>query len=207
MNIDYNALRKQIQQIAAEDIKVLSADSLRLYASDVKDCFEKYISAQVNATYTETVDRIQEDKQLGFINLETGYVVSMKKWINNNPMPIPPTGMENYDSAQPAEAEGLNLREVVKRKEVQATALGTVISIGLFVAGHTFIAMLTETLAIGGGIYGHNMRKATAREIDTRKKQELQEHVNAFIATVENNAIEWAKAANKQSGAILAKFD
>lgn len=47
------------------------------------------MSSQVKVTYKELIDIIPEEKQLEFINLESGYVMSMTKWINENPMAIP----------------------------------------------------------------------------------------------------------------------
>lgn len=78
MNIDNNILKGKIKEIAQNDLKIISASSLKLYATDVQDTFVKYISSQIKNTYNELVDSISEEKQIDFINLNTGYVVSMK---------------------------------------------------------------------------------------------------------------------------------
>lgn len=207
MNIDYNALRAQIRQIAQEDIKVISSSSLKLYASDVRENFKKYISAQVKETYKQLVDTIPEDKQLEFINLETGYVISMTKWINDNPMTLPTIDIEEDDEEKESVISGdIDLRELVHRKEVQIVGVGTAVSFLLLVSGFKIWALLAESLAIACGIYEYNNQREMTREVNIRKEQELQAKVNAFISGVETNAIEWTKSANEQSDFILSKF-
>lgn len=207
MNIDYNSLKAQIRQIAQEDIKVISSSSLKLYASDVRDNFKKYISAQVKETYKQLVDTIPDEKQLEFINLETGYVISMTKWINNNPMTLPTIDIEEDDDEKESVVAGdIDLRELVHRKEVQIVGVGTAISFLLLVSGFKIWALLAESLAIACGIYEYNSQREMTRNVNIRKEQELQAKVNTFISLVETNAVEWAKAANEQSNLILSKF-
>lgn len=207
MNIDYNFLRAQIRQIAQEDIKVISSSSLKLYASDVRENFKKYISAQVKETYKKLVDTIPDEKQLNFINLETGYVISMTKWINDNPMPLPTIDIEEDDEEKDSHATSdIDLRELVHRKEVQIVGVGTAISFLLIVSGFKIWALLAESLAIACGIYEYNAQREMTREVNVRKEHELQSKVNNFISIVESNAMEWAKSANEQSDFILSKF-
>lgn len=207
MNIDYNSLRAQIRQIAQEDIKVISSSSLKLYASDVRENFKKYISAQVKETYKKLVDTIPDEKQLDFINLETGYVISMTKWINDNPIHLPTIDIEEEDDEGKAVASGdIDLRELVRRKEVQIVGVGTAVSFLLLVSGFKIWALLAESLAIACGIYEYNAQQEMTREVNVRKEHELQSKVNNFISLVETNAIEWAKSANEQSDLILSKF-
>lgn len=207
MNIDYNSLKTQIRQIAQEDIKVISSSSLKLYASDVRENFKKYISAQVKETYKQLVDSIPDEKQLEFINLETGYVISMTKWINDNPMTLPTIDIEEDDEEKESVVSGdIDLRELVHRKEVQIVGVGTAISFLLLVSGFKIWALLAESLAIACGIYEYNSQREMTREVNIRKEQELQAKVNTFISSVETNAIEWAKSANEQSDLILSKF-
>ena len=78
MDIDNKILKEQIKDIAQSDLKILSTSSLKLYATDVQDTFVQYISSQIKKTYNELVDSISEEKQIDFINLNTGYVASMK---------------------------------------------------------------------------------------------------------------------------------
>ena len=89
MDIDNKILKEQIKDIAQNDLKILSTSSLKLYATDVQDTFVQYISSQIKNTYNELVDSISEEKQIDFINLNTGYVASMKNWIKDNPMVLP----------------------------------------------------------------------------------------------------------------------
>lgn len=207
MNIDYNFLRAQMRQIAQEDIKVISSSSLKLYASDVMENFKKYISAQVKETYKKLVDTIPDEKQLDFINLETGYVISMTKWINDNPMPLPTIDLEEDDEEKDSHATSdIDLRELVHRKEVQIVGVGTAISFLLLVSGFKIWALLAESLAIACGIYEYNAQREMTREVNVRKEHELQSKVNNFISIVESNAMEWAKSANEQSDFILSKF-
>lgn len=207
MNIDYNSLRAQIRQIAQEDIKVISSSSLKLYASDVREYFKKYISAQVKETYKILVDTIPEEKQLDFINLESGYVISMTQWINNNPMYLPTIDIEEDEDEKESVASGdIDLRELVHRKEVQIVGVGTAISFLLLVSGFKIWALLAESLAIACGIYEYNAQREMTREVNVRKEHELQEKVNKFISLVESNAMEWAKKADEQSDYILSKF-
>lgn len=39
MNIDNNILKGKIKEIAQNDLKIISASSLKLYATDVQDTF------------------------------------------------------------------------------------------------------------------------------------------------------------------------
>lgn len=205
MKIDYNQLKEQIRQIAQDDIKVISSSSLRLYASDVKEAFKKHVSALVKATYNQKVDEIPEEKQLDFINLETGYVMSMTRWINENPMSVPTIEIE--DEEENANQDGLDLRELVHRKEVQIVGAGTALSFILLVSGFKIWALIAESLAVAYGIYEYNSQQEISRKVNIRKEQELQSKVNAFISSVEANAIEWAKQAESQSQQILSKYN
>lgn len=207
MNIDYNFLRAQIRQIAQEDIKVISSSSLKLYASDVREFFKKYISAQVKEIYKKLVETIPDEKQLEFINLETGYVISMTKWINANPMLLPTIDIEEDEEEKGSYASSnIDLRELVRRKEVQIVGVGTAISFLLVVSGLKIWALLAESLAIACGIYEYNAQREMTREVNFRKEQELQSKVNNFISIVESNAMEWVKSADEQSDIILSKF-
>ena len=76
MDIDNKILKEQIKDIAQNDLKILSTSSLKLYATDVQDTFVQYISSQIKNTYNELVDSISEEKQIDFINLNTGYVAT-----------------------------------------------------------------------------------------------------------------------------------
>lgn len=53
MDIDNKILKEQIKEIAQNDLKILSASSLKLYATDVQDTFVKYISSQIKKTYND----------------------------------------------------------------------------------------------------------------------------------------------------------
>ena len=89
MKVNYQILKDNIQQVAKDDLRILSTSSLRLYATDVRDSFVKYISSQVKATYNEVVDTIPEEKQMDFLNLNSGYAISMTNWINSHPINLP----------------------------------------------------------------------------------------------------------------------
>lgn len=204
MKIDYSQLKDQIRQIAQDDIKVISSGSLKLYASDVKEAFKKHVSALVKETYNAMVDVVPEEKQLDFINLETGYVISMTKWINDNPMLVPNIAIEDED--EDAKREGDDLRELVHRKEVQIIGVGTALSLILFVSGFKIWALIAESLAVAYGIYEYNSQKEITQQVNIQKERELQSRVNAFISSVEANAMDWAKKAEKQSQLILSKY-
>lgn len=204
MKIDYNQLKDQIRQIAQDDIKVISSGSLKLYASDVKGAFKKHVSALVKETYSAMVDVVPEEKQLDFINLETGYVISMTKWINDNPMLVPNIAIEDED--EDTKREGDDLRELVHRKEVQIIGVGTALSLILFVSGFKIWALIAESLAVACGIYEYNSQKELTQKVNMQKERELQSRVNAFISSVEANAMDWAKKAEKQSQLILSKY-
>lgn len=204
MKIDYNQLKEQIRQIAQDDIKVISSGSLKLYASDVKEAFKKHVSALVKETYSAMVDVVPEEKQLDFINLETGYVISMTKWINDNPILVPNISIEDED--KDTKQEGDDLRELVHRKEVQIIGVGTALSLILFVSGFKIWALIAESLAVACGIYEYNSQKELTQKVNIQKERELQSRVNAFISSVEANAMDWAKKAEKQSQLILSKY-
>lgn len=203
MDIDNKILKEQIKKIAQNDLKILSASSLKLYATDVQDTFVKYISSQIKKTYNELVDSISEEKQIDFINLNTGYVVSMKNWITNNPMVLPKIDIEDYE---PEQQEGVSLREVVKNKEVQIVGVGTAMSFILLVSGLKVWALVAESLAIAYGIYEHNNQQERKRNINLQKEEELQNKINSYIASVEENALKWAADAEIFSNSLLAKY-
>lgn len=203
MNIDNNILKEKIKGIAQNDLKIISASSLKLYATDVQDTFVQYISSQIKNTYNEFVDSISEEKQIDFINLNNGYVACMKNWIKNNPMALPKIDIEDNESEQ---QDGLSLREIVKKKEVQIVGIGTAMSFILLVSGLKVWALLAESLAIAYGIYEHNNQQERKRSINLQKEKELQNKINSFIASVEENALKWAVDAEIFSNSLLAKY-
>jgi hypothetical protein len=203
MDIDNKILKEQIKDIAQNDLKILSTSSLKLYATDVQDTFVKYISSQIKKTYNEHVDSISEEKQIDFINLNTGYVVSMKNWITNNPMVLPKIDIEDNE---PEQQEGVSLREVVKKKEVQIVGVGTAMSFILLVSGLKVWALLAESLAIAYGIYEHSNQQERKRSINLQKEKELQNKINSYIASVEEVALKWVTDAEIFSNSLLAKY-
>lgn len=203
MDIDNKILKEQIKDIAQNDLKILSTSSLKLYATDVQDTFVKYISSQIKKTYNEHVDSISEEKQIDFINLNTGYVVSMKNWITNNPMVLPKIDIEDNE---PEQQEGVSLREVVKKKEVQIVGVGTAMSFILLVSGLKVWSLLAESLAIAYGIYEHSNQQERKRSINLQKEKELQNKINSYIASVEEVALKWVTDAEIFSNSLLAKY-
>ena len=203
MDIDNKILKEQIKEIAQNDLKILSASSLKLYATDVQDTFVQYISSQIKNTYNELVDSISEEKQIDFINLNTGYVASMKNWIKDNPMVLPRIDIEDNE---PEQQDGLSLREIVKKKEVQIVGVGTAMSFILLVSGLKVWALLAESLAIAYGIYEHSNQQERKRSINLQKEKELQNKINSYIASVEEIALKWAADAEIFSNSLLAKY-
>lgn len=203
MDIDNKILKEQIKDIAQNDLKILSTSSLKLYATDVQDTFVQYISSQIKKTYNELVNSISEEKQIDFINLNTGYVVSMKNWITNNPMVLPKIDIEDNE---PEQQEGISLREVVKKKEVQIVGVGTAMSFILLVSSLKVWALLAESLAIAYGIYEHSNQQERKRSINLQKEKELQNKINSYIASVEEVALKWVADAEIFSNSLLAKY-
>lgn len=203
MDIDNKILKEQIKDIAQNDLKILSTSSLKLYATDVQDTFVQYISSQIKKTYNELVNSISEEKQIDFINLNTGYVVSMKNWITNNPMVLPKIDIEDNE---PEQQKGISLREVVKKKEVQIVGVGTAMSFILLVSGLKVWALLAESLAIAYGIYEHSNQQERKRSINLQKEKELQNKINSYIASVEEVALKWVADAEIFSNSLLAKY-
>lgn len=203
MDIDNKILKEQIKDIAQNDLKILSTSSLKLYATDVQDTFVQYISSQIKNTYNELVDSISEEKQIDFINLNTGYVASMKNWIKDNPMVLPRIDIEDNE---PEQQDGLSLREIVKKKEVQIVGVGTAMSFILLVSGLKVWALLAESLAIAYGIYEHSNQQERKRSINLQKEKELQNKINSYIASVEEIALKWAADAEFFSNSLLAKY-
>ena len=195
-----------MQLIAKEDIKIISSVSLKLFASDVRDTFQKYLSEQVENTYKEIIDTIPETKQLDFIDLKTGYLISMNKWMNENPMRIPVIEIDEDGEA----SNGVpvqDLRKLVHRKETQIVGIGTAVSLCLLISGLKFVALLAESLAIALGIYEYKSQQEATIKANVAKEKEFQLRVNSFISAVENNAFEWLKMAERQSQLILSKFN
>lgn len=203
MDIDNKILKEQIKDIAQNDLKILSTSSLKLYATDVQDTFVQYISSQIKNTYNELVDSISEEKQIDFINLNTGYVASMKNWIKDNPMVLPRIDIEDNE---PEQQDGLSLREIVKKKEVQTVGVGTAMSFILLVSGLKVWALLAESLAIAYGIYEHSNQQERKRSINLQKEKELQNKINSYIASVEEVALKWVADAEIFSNSLLAKY-
>lgn len=203
MDIDNKILKEQIKDIAQNDLKILSTSSLKLYATDVQDTFVQYISSQIKNTYNELVDSISEEKQIDFINLNTGYVASMKNWIKDNPMVLPRIDIEDNE---PEQQDGLSLREIVKKKEVQIVGVGTAMSFILLVSGLKVWALLAESLAIAYGIYEHSNQQERKRSINLQKEKELQNKINSYIAYVEEVALKWVADAEIFSNSLLAKY-
>lgn len=203
MDIDNKILKEQIKDIAQNDLKILSTSSLKLYATDVQDTFIQYISSQIKNTYNELVDSISEEKQIDFINLNTGYVASMKNWIKDNPMVLPRIDIEDNE---PEQQDGLSLREIVKKKEVQIVGVGTAMSFILLVSGLKVWALLAESLAIAYGIYEHSNQQERKRSINLQKEKELQNKIKSYIASVEEVALKWVADAEIFSNSLLAKY-
>lgn len=203
MDIDNKILKEQIKDIAQNDLKILSTSSLKLYATNVQDTFVQYISSQIKNTYNELVNSISEEKQIDFINLNTGYVASMKNWIKDNPMVLPRIDIEDNE---PEQQDGLSLREIVKKKEVQIVGVGTAMSFILLVSGLKVWALLAESLAIAYGIYEHSNQQERKRSINLQKEKELQNKINSYIASVEEVALKWVADAEIFSNSLLAKY-
>lgn len=203
MDIDNKILKEQIKDIAQNDLKILSTSSLKLYATDVQDTFVQYISSQIKNTYNELVDSISEEKQIDFINLNTGYVASMKNWIKDNPMVLPRIDIEDNE---PEQQDGLSLQKIVKKKEVQIVGVGTAMSFILLVSGLKVWALLAESLAIAYGIYEHSNQQERKRSINLQKEKELQNKINSYIASVEEVALKWVADAEIFSNSLLAKY-
>ena len=204
MKVNYQILKDNIQQVAKDDLRILSTSSLRLYATDVRDSFVKYISSQVKATYNEVVDTIPEEKQMDFLNLNSGYAISMTNWINSHPMNLPHIELDEEDNI--AQTDEVDLRELVKKKEVQIIGAGTALSFLLLVSGLKLWALLAESLAVAFGIYEHKNQQEETRRINLLKEQELQNKINSYIATIEDSAMEWAKAAESYSTQLLSEY-
>ena len=206
MKFDNNFLQEQMQLIAKEDIKIISSVSLKLFASDVRDTFQKYLSEQVENTYKEIIDTIPETKQLDFIDLKTGYLISMNKWMNENPMRIPVIEIDE-DGEVSNGVPVQDLRKLVHRKETQIVGIGTAVSLCLLISGLKFVALLAESLAIALGIYEYKSQQEATIKANVAKEKEFQLRVNSFISAVENNAFEWLKMAERHSQLILSKFN
>lgn len=118
-------------------------------------------------------------------------------------MVLPKIDIEDNELEQ---QEGLSLREIVKKKEVQIVGVGTAMSFILLVSGLKVWALLAESLAIAYGIYEHNNQQERKRSINLQKEKELQHKINTYIASVEEIALKWAADAEIFSNSLLVKY-
>ena len=98
------------------------------------------------------------------------------------------------------------MKLIERKKEVQIIGAGTALSFLLLVSGLKIWALLAESLAVAYGIYEHKNQQEETRKINLQKEQELQNKINAYIATVEKNAMDWAKAAENYSALLLSNY-
>ena len=126
----------------------------------------KFSSEAVKSSFAE--DYLREYLNEYIDNMNIGYVASMKNWIKDNPMVLPRIDIEDNE---PEQQDGLSLREIVKKKEVQIVGVGTAMSFILLVSGLKVWALLAESLAIAYGIYEHNNQQEKKRSINLQKEK------------------------------------
>jgi hypothetical protein len=207
MKVDYNFLEAKIRNIGEEDLKTISASSLKLYSLDIQEATKKYVSSLIEETYNKHVGIIPDNKRGEFLNLETGYVMSMMKWVNETPIDIPDIGIQKDVEEEYSErGETSSLREFVQRREVQIIGAGTAISLILFLSGWKWVALLAESVAVALGLYTYN-NCDVKKEINTQKRQEFEENLSRNIENIQKSAIKWAEKAEASSNKMLGKYN
>lgn len=204
MNIDKNRLRQQLDNIAKNTVKVVSASSLKLLALNVHNAVKEVVQAAVKQEYDDMSNRLEGEELSKFLDLSNGYMVSMSRWINKTPIRFPRIPVME----EPDEKNATNgmLQDIVKRKEVLTFGMGTALSIILFFSGMKIVALVTEAIATSASIYLYKQGEEQTREINEHAKATFEKEVNAYVNQVIDSALNWVVSAEQKSGSLTSTF-
>lgn len=204
MKIDQNRLRQQLDGIARNTLRVVSASSLKLLALDVNAAVKKTVQKAIDLEYEEMSNRLDDDELSKFLDLSNGYMVTMSTWLNKTPVNFPQIPiMEEPDEI---DATDITLREIVKRKEVQTLGIGTALSVILFFSGIKIVALVTEAIAAATSIYLYKQGEERTKVVNQQAKAKFEREVNEYVAKVINAAMNWVDLAIKKSDSLIVTY-
>lgn len=204
MNIDQNRLRQQLDGIARNTLRVVSASSLKLLALDTHAAVKKAVQKAIELEYEELSNRLDGEELSKFLDLSNGYMVTMSTWLNKTPVNFPQIPvMEEPDEK---DANDITLRDIVKRKEVQTIGIGTALSIMLFFSGMKIVALVTEAIAAAASIYFYKQGEMQTKVVNEQAKATFEKEVNDYVANVINSAMNWVALAEHKSDTLIATF-
>jgi hypothetical protein len=204
MNIDLEWLRSQMDRLAKDTLKVVSASSLKLFSLEVEDAAKKCLQSAIEEEYNKYSKQFEGDQLSKFLDLSNGYLVNMNTWMNQSKIQFPQIPvMEEPDECN---ANSTSLQDIVKRREVQVFGLGTAISIILMFSGVKFIAFVTEAVAVASSIYLYKRDEEEKRVINEKAKEDLENKVNSYISSVISNTQTWITKAENQSDFLISTY-
>lgn len=204
MNIDKTSIHQEIDALAKTTLKVVSASSLKLFSLEAENLSKKAVLSAIEREYNMISSKLEGEELSRFLDLTSGYLVSMDSWVNNTKFIFPSIPvMEEPDEIN---ASTNSLREIVKRKEVQTFGGGTAISIILFFSGVKIIALVTEAIATAASLYLYNQSNREKVEVKNKAKEEFEKNVNKYISNVIEVSLSWVNSAEKKSDEQIASF-
>ena len=204
MKIDKTALCQEFDKLAKSTLRVVSASSLKLFTLEVENIAKRWIRSSIEKEYNQVSTTLNGDTLSKFLDLSKGYLVSMNEWINKSKIKFPSIPvMEEPDEVN---ASANSLRELVKRKEVQAFGCGTALSIILFLSGVKIIAFVTEAIAAAAGLYLYKQSNIEKTEIKNKAKDKFEKDVNQYIDQVIEKTLSWVDTAERESDNLIFSY-
>lgn len=204
MDINKTMLRQEFDSLAKSTLKVVSASSLKLFALEVENLAKKQVRSACEKEYNLVSSQLDGEELSKFLDLSSGYLVTMYSWINTFKFNFP--SIPVYSEPDEINANPNSLRELVRRKEVQTFGLGTAISIILFFSGAKAIALVTEALAAAASLYLYNQNSTEKEVVNEKAKIEFEHNVNKYISQVINSALSWVDTVESKSSSLIASL-
>lgn len=204
MDINKTMLRQEYDSLAKSTLKVVSASSLKLFALEVENIAKKQVRSACETEYRLISSKLDGEDLSKFLDLSSGYLVTMNSWINTFKINFP--SIPVYSEPDEINANPNSLRELVRRKEVQTFGLGTAISIILFFSGYKAVALVTEAIAAAASLYLYNQSSTEKEVVNENAKKEFEQNVNNYISQVIDSALSWVDAVESKSSSLIASL-
>lgn len=202
MKTNRENLAEIIRQTAEDDLKTLSASSLKLYAVDIEDAFKSEFRKAMKAKYAEVKDTLSFEKRSTFLDIENGYLAQMINWINNNPMNIPSLPYL-IDKVEPEIEDVTELRNFVKSRESLFIGGATIC---LLFSGFKIWAWVAEAIAIAWGVYKYADNISQKKQQVEEKTRALESCINDYIESIKDVAYEWIEKGEAYSEELIRTF-
>lgn len=210
ITFDENKINSDIQRIAEKDLSgdiSVSISSLRLFAVDVREYIKGIVSQSLETSYRQELDGVSPEKRSHFLDLDTGYLAKMNEWINTEEFTIPAIDFIVSNKEDEMVTSRKSLRDLARVRSNQVTAGASVIAIVLCCCGAKITAFIVaEVLAVGLCVYNNSLQNKLSSEKEEKRRILLQQSVNDYIASIENEAFDWIRRANSYSESLIKQL-